>query len=101
MQESDIQDILRQFPTLDAAFAYGSGVIEQGGYEKLRLTTESASMPMVDMIFVVNDSKSWHDMNRKWNPHHYTPLTRRLPVSCLSNITDNVGAGMWYNAMVS
>ena len=56
---ADCDEILHQFPPVVAAFAYGSGVIEQAGYANLSnlipSSTESSSLPMVDLIFVVSD----------------------------------------------
>lgn len=114
LSDLDTEEILRQFPPILAAFAYGSGVIEQGGYsysyslpnnrsaflqEEANTNTPPLPLPMVDLIFVVEDSMNWHEDNKASNPEHYTtPIP--FSASYIAYIQDNFGAGMWYNAMV-
>ena len=43
--------MLRHFPAVDFAFAYGSGAVRQAGYRY----EEGGEMPMLDVIFAVQD----------------------------------------------
>ena len=58
LHDSDISALLRQFPPIDFGFAYGSGVVEQHGYEY----SKAAELPMVDLVFVVKNSEEWYVM---------------------------------------
>ncbi len=95
--ESDAEELLNQFPPVEYAFAYGSGAITQGGYD---YNQDPASLPMIDMVFVVEDSVAWHSMNMKLNPNHYTPLISLNPTS-VAYIQDNFGGNLWYNVGIS
>ena len=55
LHDSDISALLRQFPPIDFGFAYGSGVVEQHGYEY----SKAAELPMVDLVLVVKNSEEW------------------------------------------
>lgn len=44
--------ILQHFPVVDFAFAYGSGAVQQGGYD---YSSSSTELPMIDVIFAVDD----------------------------------------------
>ncbi len=55
---------------MTAAFGYGSGVIQQKGYSLQK-------KPMIDLIFIVQDSKAWHQENKKKNPHDY-PVSAKI-----------------------
>ncbi len=56
-EDPDFEDVIREFPRMRHAFAYGSGVFLQPGlYEKGK---EEA---MIDFIFAVEDPASWHHM---------------------------------------
>jgi hypothetical protein len=48
---SVISKLLCNFPTTEFAFAYGSGAIEQEGYDY----NDKSNLPMLDIIFVVKD----------------------------------------------
>lgn len=54
--DGDVAALLRQFPPIDFGFAYGSGVVEQHGYEYNKIT----ELPMVDLVFVVRNSEEWY-----------------------------------------
>ena len=49
--------LLQDFPSVQAAFGYGSGIFKQptaaGG--------RHASQPMLDFIFAVRDPQGWHE----------------------------------------
>jgi len=96
LANDDLTEVLRHFPDVVSAFAYGSGVIEQGGYN---YNKPSESLPMLDLIFVVENSVNWHSLNKLLNPDHYSsvfPMSAQL----IANIQDSYGARIWFNAMV-
>lgn len=104
LTDSDFSDIVGQFPDIEFGFAYGSGVVRQDGYDysvekEKEEENEEKELPMVDMIFAVQDPESWHEKNMILNPTHYTPLVELSPWT-LSHVQDAYGAGMWYNAMI-
>lgn len=52
----DLRGVLDQFPPVEAAFAYGSGVFKQ---PKL-YDANSQDKPMLDFVFVVEHAHDWH-----------------------------------------
>jgi translocator assembly and maintenance protein 41 len=53
-----VHEIIDQFPSVQHAFAYGSGVFTQPGlYADDRKKHEG---PMIDLIFAVDDPLAWH-----------------------------------------
>lgn len=122
----DSDEILKQFPPVVFAFAYGSGVIEQNEYcsfqeghlpvpphdnahqkeDKGNGSSSSSggpstasAMPMVDLIFAVEDSASWHLANIAMNPSHYTPF---LPISAThtAKFQEGIPAYLWFNTYI-
>jgi mitochondrial translocator assembly and maintenance protein 41 len=93
----EAEGLLNQFPEVVFAFAYGSGVVKQGGYDYTN--TPSQKLPMIDLILVVDDSKKWHTENMQRNPHHYTPL---LPLnsSSIAQFQESLKARFWFNPYV-
>ena len=67
LQETDVEEVLSMFPPVTAAFAYGSGAVEQGGYQYSD-KKGGAELPMLDLVFVVEDSVQWHEENMRYNP---------------------------------
>ena len=49
--------IVKEFPKIDHAFSYGSGVFHQPGL----YAAKGASKPMIDFIFGVQDPIQWHE----------------------------------------
>jgi mitochondrial translocator assembly and maintenance protein 41 len=75
------------------AFAYGSGVFEQDGYE----TEKSA--PMLDFIFAVTHPAHFHSINMAQHPSHYTMDARIFGSSFVTKVQE-IGPGVWFNAFV-
>lgn len=92
--DDDITALLEKFPAVQFAFAYGSGVIQQGSYNY----SNENDLPMIDMVFVVEDAELWHRQNMVNNPDHYT-TPFRMSASTIATI-QQVGAGLWYNTHV-
>lgn len=88
----DGEEILRQFPSVEFAFAYGSGVLPQAGYNY----SNSSLLPMLDLVFAVSDPVQWHRLNMQLHPSHYTSIVPLTP-NLTAYVQNNFGAGMWYN----
>jgi hypothetical protein len=85
-EELVYQEILRSLPPLDFAFAYGSGVFEQEGYNDDKeppspSSSSSASspldysaLPMLDLVLAVRNPIEWHQQNLERNWGHYSVL---------------------------
>lgn len=94
----EISTVLDYFPEVEFAFAYGSGVIEQSGYNYQPPSKQATTdYPMVDFIFVVKDSESWHKENLQKNPDHYSSLIPMKERS-IAWFQDNIPAHFWFNA---
>lgn len=97
LNDVDINDILTQFPTVTFAFAYGSGVVQQQGYDYSKV--KSSNLPLVDLIFAVDNPEEWHRSNRMMNPDHYTPLFT-LTDKQIAYYQSHFGAQIWYNTLI-
>ena len=75
------------------AFAYGSGVFEQDGYDP------QAERPMLDFMFAVTHASHFHSINLHQHPSHY-PLHARLFGSSYVAKMEELGPGVWFNAYV-
>ncbi|XP_060621925.2 phosphatidate cytidylyltransferase, mitochondrial isoform X1 [Anolis sagrei] len=86
--------ILAHFPPeLSLAFAYGSGVFQQAG-----ASSAETGNNMLDFVFAVDDSVTWHTTNLSKNRSHYSFLKYFGPKP-IANI-QNYGAGIYYNTLV-
>ena len=89
----DYRQLLTSFPPgISLAFAYGSGAFHQ----KSHIRKEDN---MLDLVFAVEDSYSWHEQNMEMNPTHYSAL-RHLGPAVVAHVQQNYGAGVYYNSMV-
>ncbi|KAK4815177.1 hypothetical protein QYF61_021037 [Mycteria americana] len=86
--------VLAHFPQeLSLAFAYGSGVFRQVG-----ASAGHGEDNMLDFVFAVDDSVTWHMMNLLKNRSHYSFLKVFGPKQ-ISSIQSR-GAGIYYNTLV-
>ena len=101
IQGPDVSSLLiSAFPAVDMAFAYGSGAVRQGGYKyNSSEYNGSVELPMLDLIFAVEDSEAWHKANMKRHRDHYTSMID-LNASQIAKVQKRIGAGVWFNAMV-
>ncbi len=95
LSETDASDLLKGFPNVEFAFAYGSGVVEQQGYDYKK----TDNFPMLDIVLVVEDSETWHHENMILNPTHYSSLVP-LNAKFTAIIQDKFGANFWFNAYI-
>ena len=93
----ELKEVLRMFPPTICAFAYGSGVVEQGGYDYSH--EDTSKLPMLDMIFVVQDPLEWHGQNMAVNADHYSSLVAMSP-GIVAAVQESFGARVWFNAFV-
>lgn len=93
----DALELLNTFPPVKFAFAYGSGVVEQGGYKYESM--DPSKLPMLDLILVVDDALEWHTSNKIMNSTHYTPL---LPLGSkyIAQFQELIPANLWFNAYI-
>jgi hypothetical protein len=56
-----LRSVLQEFPPVQHAVAYGSGVFAQPGlYSKAHANGIVPNSPMIDLIFAVEDPLQWH-----------------------------------------
>ncbi|KAG6820725.1 hypothetical protein H0H93_012778 [Arthromyces matolae] len=92
-----LEAIVSQFDApIRYAFAYGSGVFEQDGYDSLN----DQDKPMLDFIFAVTHPAHFHSINMHQHPNHY-PLHARLLGSSYVSRLEAFGPGVWFNPYVS
>ncbi|XP_063992911.1 phosphatidate cytidylyltransferase, mitochondrial [Diachasmimorpha longicaudata] len=89
---SPMKKILRDFPgNMKFCFAYGSGAMKQ---------KTDPTRNMLDLIFVVANSKQWHAENLTRNPHHYAQPLRFLGCNAVKNIQESWPAQIYYNTLI-
>ncbi|XP_011302988.1 phosphatidate cytidylyltransferase, mitochondrial [Fopius arisanus] len=72
-------------------FAYGSGALKQ---------KVDVSQNMLDLIFVVNNSRQWHAENMERHPDHYAQPLRFLGHKAVTRIQETWGAKIYYNTLI-
>ena len=87
-----MDDIVNSMPAIRYGFAYGSGAVKQEGYS-------SEDKPMIDFVFVVDDSRQWHIDNLKANRCHYSGLLAALGPNAITRVQE-FGAGVFFNPLV-
>lgn len=123
LPHSTLPLLLRYFPSVSHAFAYGSGIFPQPGL----YSAGGKKGPMIDLIFVVPNAREWHSkvqsvgrmslflftihlllqQNLSLNPSHYSWMIQRvdrarpgLGASWVQSIADQVGVGVHFNPLV-
>ncbi|KAF9200079.1 Mitochondrial translocator assembly and maintenance protein 41 [Haplosporangium sp. Z 27] len=87
-----VVDTIHHKAPIRYAFAYGSGVFAQHGYD-------TKKKPMVDFIFAVSHPQHWHSLNLQANPHHYSFLGK-LGSKAVAMTQERLGAGVYFNPYV-
>ncbi|XP_067617173.1 phosphatidate cytidylyltransferase, mitochondrial [Eurosta solidaginis] len=97
VEMSIFKDILAHFPrgSLSYAFAYGSGVKQQIGYEAISKQKNN----VIDLIFCVRDPLGWHAENMNRQESHYS-LLRLLGPRFIMNYQEHLGARVYFNTLV-
>ncbi|KAF9113124.1 Mitochondrial translocator assembly and maintenance protein 41 [Mortierella sp. AM989] len=87
-----VVDTIHHKAPIRYAFAYGSGVFAQRGYD-------GKKKPMVDFIFAVSHPQHWHSLNLQANPHHYS-FMGKLGSKAVAMTQERFGAGVYFNPFV-
>ncbi|XP_077988795.1 phosphatidate cytidylyltransferase, mitochondrial-like [Glandiceps talaboti] len=77
---------------MSLAFAYGSAVFQQKGYNQ-------KANKMIDFVFAVDNPCKWHQQNFENNKEHYSFL-RYFGAKRITTIQEKFGAGVYYNTLV-
>eukprot|EP01098_Paradermamoeba_levis_P013389 TRINITY_DN6097_c0_g1_i1.p1 TRINITY_DN6097_c0_g1~~TRINITY_DN6097_c0_g1_i1.p1 ORF type:complete len:324 (-),score=40.56 TRINITY_DN6097_c0_g1_i1:55-1026(-) len=85
--------ILERVPPVSFAFAYGSGVKKQLGYEN-----PQKKPPMIDLVFAVDQPVEWHKANLVKNRSHYSFL-KQVGGRGISWVQD-LGPSIYFNPFV-
>ncbi|KAJ7600670.1 mitochondrial matrix Mmp37-domain-containing protein [Mycena floridula] len=94
-----LESIVSQFDApIRYAFAYGSGVFEQDGYNHTS-NSGDPSAPMLDFMFAVTHPAHFHSINMHQNPSHYTLHAKLFGSDYVSRVQE-MGPGVWFNAFV-
>ncbi|CAB3407431.1 unnamed protein product [Caenorhabditis bovis] len=90
----EYKELLSVLPltTVEFAFAYGSGAIQQ--------KDENKADKMVDFVVVTKDAKKFHTDNLSRNPSHYS-LLRLVGPNMIEKIQCKFAARTYYNTHVS
>ncbi|KAG9064666.1 Mitochondrial translocator assembly and maintenance protein 41 [Linnemannia hyalina] len=91
-QLKSVVDTIHHKAPIRYAFAYGSGVFAQKGYD-------GKEKPMVDFIFGVSHPQHWHSLNLQANPHHYSMLGK-FGSKAVAMTQERFGAGVYFNPFV-
>ena len=94
MAEGFRQVFKASLPQIRYAFAYGSAVQQQAGYD-----ADRTARAMVDLMLVVRDSAAFHRANLESNPGHYSWLMRTAQEGLRQRV-QNSGAGVFFNTKV-
>lgn len=98
----DLGSAVGAFPNVELAFAYGSGVFQQQGYDDLarkQNANSGSKAPMVDLVFAVADPVAWHRANLERNKSHYSILGS-FGAESLAAVQRTGGGRLYYNTLV-
>ena len=86
----ELKHLLKVFPPIRHAFAYGSSILSKTPDPTRQL----------DFIFIVDDSVAWHQTNLAENPGHYSNKARALGAEAIAKSAAGA-AGFHYNPYVT
>ncbi|KAJ4371515.1 Mitochondrial translocator assembly and maintenance protein 41 [Neocucurbitaria cava] len=108
-----LRGILKQFPPITYAFAYGSGVFPQSAATASRATQSPHPDPpeailkwqkgggkMIDFILTPKFSQHFHSLNLREHRDHYSFLGT-LGSGVVSHVQDRYGAGAYFNPYIT
>lgn len=78
---------------IKVSFGYGSGVFEQASYHKKK------TRPQIDLIYVVDNARDFHEQNLKQHNLHYSGI-KYLGGLCTILAVQSFGAGVYFNPYV-
>lgn len=107
-----LRGIVRKFPAVNYAFAYGSGVFPQSDATASRVTQSPHPNPpeailkwqkgggkMIDFIIATRFTQHFHSLNLSKHKNHYSFLGH-LGSAVVSRVQDNYGAGVYFNPYI-
>jgi translocator assembly and maintenance protein 41 len=108
-----LRGILKQFPPITYAFAYGSGVFQQAASSASRIDKSPHPNPpeailkwqkgggkMIDFVLVPRFSQHFHSLNLRNHRDHYSFLGS-LGSGVISHVQDKYGAGAYFNPYIT
>jgi translocator assembly and maintenance protein 41 len=108
-----LRGILKQFPPITYAFAYGSGVFPQSPSSASRTTHSPHPNPpeailkwqkgggkMIDFVLTPRFSQHFHSLNLRNHRDHYSFLGS-LGSGMVSHVQDKYGAGVYFNPYIT
>ncbi|KAF2749841.1 mitochondrial import protein mmp37 [Sporormia fimetaria CBS 119925] len=108
-----LRQILKQFPPITYAFAYGSGVFPQSDATASRIAESPHPNPpeailkwqkgggkMIDFILATRFSEHFHSLNLARHRDHYSFLGS-LGSGFVSHVNDAYGAGVYFNPYIT
>ncbi|KAF1977626.1 mitochondrial import protein-like protein mmp37 [Bimuria novae-zelandiae CBS 107.79] len=108
-----LRGILKEFPPITYAFAYGSGVFPQSDATASLLRESPHPNPpeailkwqkgggkMIDFVLTPRFSQHFHWLNLRQHPDHYSFLGR-LGSGVVSHVQDKYGAGVYFNPYIT
>jgi translocator assembly and maintenance protein 41 len=108
-----LRGIIRQFPPITYAFAYGSGVFPQTAATASRTTQSPHPNPpeailkwqkgggkMIDFVLTPRFSQHFHSLNLRKHRDHYSFLGS-LGSGVISHVQDKYGAGAYFNPYIT
>ena len=98
-----LESITEQFPAgIIHSFGYGSGVFAQQDIRHHYVnSTKSADVPMLDLIFVVANSKEWHANNLIMNEEHYSSIPKAVGPEFIDRIQKYGSGKVYFNPLVT
>ncbi|KAF2465472.1 mitochondrial import protein-like protein mmp37 [Lindgomyces ingoldianus] len=108
-----LRGILREFPPISYAFAYGSGVFPQSDASTSRITHSPHLNPpeailkwqkgggkMIDFMLATKFTQHFHSLNLNRHKDHYSFLGS-LGSAVVSHVQDAYGAGAYFNPYIT
>jgi translocator assembly and maintenance protein 41 len=108
-----LRGILREFPPITYAFAYGSGVFPQSDATASRVTQSPHPNPpeailkwqkgggkMIDFVLAARFSEHFHSLNLRQHRDHYSFLGR-FGSGMVSHVQEAYGAGVYFNPYIT
>jgi translocator assembly and maintenance protein 41 len=108
-----LRGILKKFPPITYAFAYGSGVFPQSASSASRTSQSPHPNPpeailkwqkgggkMIDFVLVPRFSQHFHSLNLRNHRDHYSFLGS-LGSGVVSHVQDRYGAGVYFNPYIT
>ena len=103
VSKGDLDIICKSFPTPLHSFGYGSGVFHQQRVDEGEEVQSQidAALPMLDLIFVVENAERWHDANMRLCASHYSLMPKLLGPGFVRTLQKMGDGKVYFNPLVS